>query len=429
MNSGRDNAVLITLELLFLLLVIAVLRIVFAPLSTGATTVIMVWALLAFASYLVGEFESTARANYGLTTRTQAAYALTYVSYSTCHTLWSWCENLSVGFWLALWAYLTFIAPLIGIVFRRLFSERVLFVTDFNQNKKNLLRWWGFDCVEVIPIEEISDWLITHSEPVGRINRFGTIVVDITDIRTEHNVSALAPKYFVDFVGIRSFRFSAYLIGPHPRPIGPFVTEGIARRLKRIIDLTIAALALLFFGMPMLFIASLIKLTSPGPVFYRHRRLGRNMKEFDVLKFRTMFVDADKRLEEILAADPVKRAEFEKTFKLKDDPRVTSVGRFLRQTSLDELPQLLNVLVGQMSLVGPRPIVEKEISYYQDYSLLMFRVPPGLTGLWQVSGRTDTGYEERVKLDTNYVREWTLAGDVAIIFKTIPAIISRRGAY
>ncbi len=429
MNNQQDNRVLIILELLFLLMVIAVLRLVFAPLSTGAISVLMVWILLAFASYLVGEFESTARANYGLTTRTQAAYALTYVGYSACHTLWSWCETLSVNFWLSLWFYLTFIAPLIGILFRRLFPQSVLFVTDFNQNKTDLLRWWGFNCAEVIPIEELEDWLNRHSAPGGRIKQFATIVVDIIDIRTEQKVSTIAPGYFVDFIGIRSFRFSAYLIGPHPRPIGPFVTEGIARRLKRIIDLTIAAFALLLLGLPMVLIALLIKLTSPGPVFYRHRRLGRNMKEFDVLKFRTMFVDADKRLEEILAADPAKRAEFERTFKLKDDPRVTPIGRFLRKTSLDELPQLLNVLTGQMSLVGPRPIVEKEIAYYHGYSLLMFRVPPGLTGLWQVSGRTDTGYDERVKLDTKYVREWTLAGDVAIIFKTIPAVISRRGAY
>jgi undecaprenyl-phosphate galactose phosphotransferase len=153
------------------------------------------------------------------------------------------------------------------------------------------------------------------------------------------------------------------------------------------------------------------------------------MREFYLLKFRTMYKDAEQRLEEILKNDPVKRAEFEQTFKLKDDPRVTPLGRWLRKFSIDELPQLLNVLIGQMSLVGPRPIVEKEVGYYKDYSLLLFRVPPGLTGLWQVSGRTDTAYEERVKLDTRYVREWTLTGDLMIILKTVPAVLSRRGAY
>ncbi len=429
LTSGRDNNILILLEMLFLLLVIAVLRLIFVPFSIGITTVVMVWFLLALTSYLVGEFESTARANYGLTTRTQSAFALNYVAYNGVHAVWSWCEPLTVKFWLGLWLYLTFVAPLIGIVFRRLFPQQVVLVTDFNRDKQALLRWWGFDVVRVVAIEDLVTWLKERSDPVGRVKDFHMVVIDITDPRTEQIASALAPKYFVDFVGIRSFRMSAYLLGPHPRAIGPFVTDGIARRLKRLVDLFIVVVALAILCPFMLIIALLIKLTSPGPVFYRHRRLGRNMREFDVLKFRTMYQDADRRLDEILKNDPEKRMEFEKTFKLKNDPRVTAVGKWLRRLSFDELPQLLNVLAGQMSLVGPRPIVEKEVNYYQDYSLLLFRVPPGLTGLWQISGRTDTSYEERVRLDTRYVREWTLAGDVAIIFKTLPAVISRRGAY
>lgn len=427
--SGRSNAVLIFLELLLLFIVIALLRLFFVPFSIGVTTVVMVWFLLALASYLVGEFESTARANYGLTVRTQAAFALTYVSYSVVHSVWPWCEPLTVKFWLLLWCYLTFLAPLIGVVLRRLAPQRVLFVTDFNRDKVNLLRWWGFHSVETVLIEDLERWMKANSDKIGRIDRVDLIVVDITDPKTEYLVSMVAPRYFVDFVGISSFRMSAYFLGPHPRPIGPFVPYSIGRRLKRIVDLSIAFLVLVILGLPMLLVALLIKLTSPGPVFYKHRRLGRNMREFNLLKFRTMYKDAEQRLEEILKNDPVKRAEFEQTFKLRDDPRVTPLGRFLRKFSIDELPQLLNVLIGQMSLVGPRPIVEKEVGYYQDYSLLLFRVPPGLTGLWQVSGRTDTAYEERVKLDTRYVREWTLAGDLVIILKTVPAVLSRRGAY
>ncbi len=428
-ESTPNSAVVVALELLFLLLIIATLRLVFSPSSTGATTVVMVWLLLTLASYLVGEFESATRINYGLTTRTQAAFALTFVAYGIVHHLWSWCEELTIAFWLAFWTYLTFIAPLVGILIRRLFPQPVLLVTDFNQDKRELLRWWGLDCAETIPIDALPEWLHENAEPVGRVSRFQLIVVDTTDLRTEQLVSTLAPRYFIDFIGIRAFRMSAYLLGPHPRLLGPFAHEGIARRLKRLIDIFISATALLVLAPLMLLIALLIKLTSPGPVFYRHRRLGRNMRPFAVLKFRTMFVDADRRLEQILASDPEKRAEFEKTFKLKNDPRVTSIGRILRRTSLDELPQLLNVLAGEMSLVGPRPIVEKEIQYYQDYSLLLFRVPPGLTGLWQVSGRTDTTYEERVKLDTRYVREWTLWGDLLIIIRTVPAVLARKGAY
>ncbi|MEO0005792.1 MAG: sugar transferase [candidate division WOR-3 bacterium] len=427
--GGHDGRVIIAFELLFLLLIVAIFRLLLAPLSTKITTVVVVWSLLSFTSYLVGEFETSARTNYGLTTRTQIAFALTYGAYSLLQRIWSGCEYLPVRFWVALWLYLTFIAPLIGILFRRMFPERVVFVTDFNQNQVGLLRWWGFECAQIVPIDGLEEWLKNNSESVGRLRDFKTIVVDISDIKTEQGVSAIAPKYFIDFIGIRSFKMSAYLLGPPPRAIGPFVAEGIGRRLKRIVDLTVAIFALILLGPLMLLVALLIKATSPGPVFYRHRRLGRNMREFDVLKFRTMYNDADKILEEILKNDPKKRAEFEKNFKLKDDPRITPVGRWLRKLSIDELPQLLNVLAGQMSLVGPRPIVEKEIEYYLDYSLLLFRVPPGLTGLWQISGRTDTTYEERVRLDTKYVREWSLFGDLAIILKTIPVVLSRKGAY
>ncbi len=428
-TGGNDNTVLIVFELFFLLLAIALLRLLLAPLSISITTVVMVWALLALASYLIGEFETNARANYGLTIRTQAAFALTYVAYSGIQVLWTWCEHLPVKFWLALWLYLTFIAPLAGILLRRIFPQRVVLVTDFNQDKVGLLRWLGFECAWIIPIEALKEWLEKNSETVGRLREFRTIIVDTSDIKTEYAASALAARFFVDFIGIRTFKMSAYLLGPHPRSIGPFVTEGISRRLKRIVDLAVAGTALIILGPLMLLAALLIKITTPGPVFYRHRRLGRNMREFNVLKFRTMYHNADKILEEILKNDPVKRAEFEKNFKLKDDPRITPIGKWLRKLSIDELPQLLNVLAGQMSLVGPRPIVDKEISYYLDYSLLLFRVPPGLTGLWQISGRTDTSYEERVRLDTRYVREWSIFGDLAIIFKTIPVVLSRKGAY
>jgi len=427
--SGRSNAILIFLELLLLFIVISLLRLFFVPFSIGVTTVVVVWFLLALASYLVGEFESTARANYGLTIRTQAAFALAYVAYSVAHSLWSWCEPLTVKFWLALWCYLNFIAPVIGVVLRWFVPQKVLFVTDFNSDKVGLLRWWGFQCRERILIEDLEPWMKENSDKAGRIDKVDLIVVDITDPKTEYLIVQVAPRYFSDFVGIPSFRISAYFLSPHPRPIGPFVPYSIGRRLKRIVDLTISLLALLLLALPMLAVAVLIKLTSPGPVFYKHRRLGRNMREFDLLKFRTMYKDAEQRLEEILKSDPKKREEFARTFKLKDDPRVTPLGRWLRKLSIDELPQLFNVLVGQMSLVGPRPIVEKEVEYYRDYSLLLFRVPPGLTGLWQVSGRTDTSYEERVKLDTRYVREWTLAGDLVIILKTIPVVLSRLGAY
>ncbi|MBM3315321.1 hypothetical protein FJY71_05710, partial [candidate division WOR-3 bacterium] len=358
-----------------------------------------------------------------------AAFALTYVGYSGVRVLWSWCEPMWVRFWLALWVYLTVLAPLIGLLLRRAHPQKVLFVTDFHAPKLELLRWWGFDGSDVVPIAEMEERLRQRSDAVRHVADYHLAVVDTSDVRTEYLVSRLAQEYFVDFVGVRSFSMAAYLLGPHPRHVSSYALDGAARRLKRVIDLLVTGALLLLLSPLLLVSALLVKLTSPGPVFYKHRRLGRNMRSFRLYKFRTMYRDADRRLHDILESDPARREEYEQSFKLKDDPRVTPVGRFLRRFSVDELPQFLNVIAGRMSLVGPRPIVEKEIDYYKDYSLLLFRVPPGVTGLWQVSGRTDTTYQQRVELDTRYVREWTLLMDIGIIFRTVPAVLGRRGAY
>ena len=197
---------------------------------------------------------------------------------------------------------------------------------------------------------------------------------------------------------------------------------------KNVLDFLLAlagfCLALPFFAV----IPVLIKLTSPGPVLYRARRLGKSGREFDCLKFRSMYADADRRLEEVLARDPARAAEFAANFKLKDDPRVTRFGRFLRKTSLDELPQLFNVMRGEMAFIGPRPIVAKEIPFYgSDYEVLR-TVRPGITGLWQCLGRSDVGYERRVALDTYYILNWSPWMDIWIFIKTIGAVLSMRGA-
>lgn len=425
----RNDAALVVLELLFLLFAVALIRMALVPTSSSTTTVVMVWALMAVASYVLGEFETTARANYGLTLRTQAAFALTYVGYSGLRAVWSWCDPLWVRFWLGLWVYLTFLAPLIGLLLRRALPEPVLFVTDFHAPRTGLVRWWGFDCQEVVPIAELESWLQEHTDQFCRVPAYHIIIVDTANVQTEYLAARLAQKYFVDFIGVRSFTMNAYLLGPHPRHISPYAPDGATRRIKRIIDLVVSIVAVLLLSPLLMVSALLIKLTSPGPVFFKHRRLGRNMKPIWLYKFRTMYQDAEQRLQDILASDAEKKNEFEATFKLKDDPRVTPVGRWLRKFSVDEFPQFFNIIAGQMSLVGPRPIVEKEVGYYKDYSLLLFRVPPGATGLWQVSGRTDTTYQQRVELDTRYAREWSLLMDLQIIFKTVPAILARRGAY
>jgi Undecaprenyl-phosphate galactose phosphotransferase WbaP len=176
-------------------------------------------------------------------------------------------------------------------------------------------------------------------------------------------------------------------------------------------------------------IALWVKIDSPGPVFYAQSRIGQDGKEFQAWKFRTMVGNADQILARYLEENPSLREEWGRTYKLQNDPPITRLGRFLRRTSLDELPQLWNVLQGEMSLVGPRPIVKDEIPKYGKTFELYTKVKSGLTGLWQVSGRNDTSYEERVRLDTFYVRNWSVWLDFYILFRTIETVLFRKGAY
>ena len=204
----------------------------------------------------------------------------------------------------------------------------------------------------------------------------------------------------------------------------------LPRLLKRGFDLAAAGLLLLFLAPLMAAIALKLRLVDKGPVLFAHARVGRDGASFRCLKFRSMVPNAKEVLERLLASDPAARAEWERDYKLKDDPRVTPFGRLLRRTSLDELPQLLNVVRGDMSLVGPRPVVPAELDRYGEAKIYYLQVRPGLTGLWQVSGRNDVDYERRVSLDAWYVRNWTLWYDVLILLKTLLVVPSRSsGAY
>lgn len=210
------------------------------------------------------------------------------------------------------------------------------------------------------------------------------------------------------------------------------VRNNLSRRsyrwLKRGFDVLASSLLLLLLAPVLLLVAFLVR-RDGGAAIYGHRRIGYGGKAFQCLKFRTMRIDADQVLEDILRRDEVSRAQWEKDFKLKNDPRITAVGRFLRRTSLDELPQLINVVRGEMSLVGPRPIVQAELDRYGDQAGLYLQVSPGITGLWQVSGRNDTSYAERVALDAWYVQNWSLWYDIAILFSTVRVVLGRKGAY
>jgi Undecaprenyl-phosphate galactose phosphotransferase WbaP len=202
-----------------------------------------------------------------------------------------------------------------------------------------------------------------------------------------------------------------------------------ARLLKFLLDFVLAAVGGLL-ALPLVGVAGiLIKCTSKGPVCYGHTRVGLGGRQFKAWKFRTMVQDADKALQRHLDKNPQLRLEWEQNQKLRHDPRVTCIGKLLRKTSLDELPQLWNVLRGEMSLVGPRPIVENEIPRYGGKFALYHKVKPGITGLWQVSGRSDTGYEERVRLDAYYVRNWSVWLDIYVLARTFEAVFLRSGAY
>ena len=215
-------------------------------------------------------------------------------------------------------------------------------------------------------------------------------------------------------------RFSPAYGLPEVRPKS--LREVIAiRRAKRVADVLLAGVGLVVLSPLMAVAALLVRLSSPGTVFFRHLRLGTDGRAFRVLKFRTMREDVELSKEQ--------QEHFGRAMKLADDPRATPIGAWLRRTSLDELPQLINVFRGEMSLVGPRPIVEDEMPKYGRFSRILQSFPPGLTGLWQVSGRSDVSYQERIDLDIYYIMNWSPALDAAILLRTLPALLSRRGAY
>ena len=199
--------------------------------------------------------------------------------------------------------------------------------------------------------------------------------------------------------------------------------------LGRAFDVLIALAALVFVGPLMLVVAGCIYIVDPGPVLFGHQRIGRDGRAFRCWKFRSMVVDADARLAALLGSDPVARSDWQRDHKLRNDPRITIFGRFLRRSSLDELPQLFNVVIGEMSVVGPRPIVAAEAPRYGRYFNDYCRVRPGITGLWQISGRNDVSYRRRVALDVLYVRSKSLVLDLKIVLLTVPRVLLSKGAY
>jgi exopolysaccharide biosynthesis polyprenyl glycosylphosphotransferase len=254
---------------------------------------------------------------------------------------------------------------------------------------------------------------LTRDDMLALFRRFGvseTIRLRMSSGLYEIITTGLSVKEFayVPLVGVNRVRLT-----------------GIDRALKAALDysITLGALAVL---LPLLaLVAILVRLESAGPVLHRRRVMGLNGRQFDAFKFRTMVVNGD----EILAAQPELRDELARTHKLRDDPRVTRIGKILRRFSIDELPQLLNVVKGEMSLVGPRMISPEEMARYDQWGINLLTIRPGITGLWQVSGRSDLRYEDRVRLDMHYIRNWSIWLDLQLLWQTLPAVLRARGAY
>ncbi len=249
---------------------------------------------------------------------------------------------------------------------------------------------------------------------------------EISTIMTSYRYTIAVSKSQSSFTSSQQLKDIAGIIGFASTHNLTFKTNLL---IKRLMDIGL----ILFFSpvlIPVFLILMILtKLTSRGPIFYGHKRVGKNGKEFKCWKFRSMCIDADKKLEEILATNPQMRAEWEKDRKFTNDPRVTKFGKFLRKTSLDELPQLINILVGQMSFVGPRPVTQPEIEKYGTYKDYVLSVSPGLSGMWQTSGRSDTEYEERIALDLYYIQNWSIWLDIWILIKTVYVVLKGRGAY
>ena len=207
------------------------------------------------------------------------------------------------------------------------------------------------------------------------------------------------------------------------------IPQPIGRSSKRFVDVVIASSALILLSPLLLIVAIIVKFSDGGAVFYSHPRIGLGGTPFKCLKFRTMKPNAGAQLAQLLKADPEAKIEWEATRKLKSDPRITVVGGILRESSIDELPQLINVVRGEMSIVGPRPVTADELPLYGEYVSSYMAGRPGLTGHWQISGRNDVSYQQRVSLDVQYLQNWSLAWDFLIMAKTVPVLFTHRGSY
>lgn len=331
--------------------------------------------------------------------------------------------------------------------FKFTYFRKSIFVVCDTLGLKNINAWFskgnpfGYDIYEVVNVsllstQEVSqriNYLIeTHQLDSVVIDLENTNFLDIDALvnhiqRRVRNVIVLPQMKKLSVIN------GELISSLHHKGMAFYIKNNLLSPIDQIIkrgfDISIALMGMIALSPFIILLYCLVYMATKGHPIFSHERIGFGGCKFKVYKFRTMYIDADERLQELLETCEESRHEWQKDFKLKNDPRITQIGQFLRKTSLDELPQLINVLKGEMSLVGPRPIVEQEIQKYGEYFEYFTAVTPGITGLWQVSGRNDIDYDERVQLDVWYVRNWSIELDMQILIKTVLVVIGRKGSY
>lgn len=362
--------------------------------------------------------------------------------------------------WMLTWFWALILVPIVRIFFKKLLLKLNLYQKDTviigsGQNAKDVYRalagesYLGFSLCYFVSSDIIPENGKNEIKVIDARNK-DIISLQQLDTKAVQFILALDDEMILDswlrYLALNKYRSVSVI--PNIRGIPLYGTDmsflfsheilllrvnnNLAKRssriLKRIMDV-LGSLGIIILLSPVLLYIYFSVKKDGGNAIYGHPRIGRNGKIFKCLKFRSMVVNSKEVLDELLRTDPEARAEWEKDFKLKNDPRITKIGAFIRKTSLDELPQLFNVLKGEMSLVGPRPIVADELERYQDDVEYYLMAKPGMTGLWQVSGRNDVDYNTRVYFDSWYVKNWSLWNDIAILFKTVNVVLKKDGAY
>ncbi|HIE05948.1 MAG TPA: hypothetical protein EYP58_04010 [bacterium (Candidatus Stahlbacteria)] len=383
-------------------------------------------------AYFFGAYDCLHRPSFGVRITTQFILLFSFLASIVLESI----AGISIpmvhrlNFWFIFWFVLNILLVPINILLRHLFPVSAVLVGKHNYERYlNLAQLLGFRIEEVVPFNKLGLWLNANSDEFGKVHGIESLIFTPLPKSNVTWIKIMAERYFIQFIVFRSSMILSYFIGFLFQNITVSPLFGLHRRIKRVVDFILVLILLLVTWPVFLLISVLIKVDSTGPVFFKHNRIGKNLRYFKLYKFRTMFNDAERKLKRLLDSDPEIREEFFKSFKLRNDPRVTKIGSILRKWSLDELPQLLNVLKGEMSLVGYRPIITDEIDLYKKKSLIVFWTTPGITGQWQTSGRSDTTYIERVGLDIEYLRHWSYAKDLRILLRTLPTVIRRTGAY